>query len=161
MTTNMGADIIQRNFDEADSSMLEAVKDKTKLELMEYLKQHIRPEFLNRIDENILFTPLTKDNTVEIVDIQLNMLRKRLLQNDIKLFINPEVIDWIAEAGFDPHFGARPIKRVIQKNILNELSKELLGNKLDGSKNVVVDMFDEKVVFRKPISEEEEQEQIV
>ena len=161
MTTNMGADIIQRNFDEADSSMLEAVKDKTKLELMEYLKQHIRPEFLNRIDENILFTPLTKDNTVEIVDIQLNMLRKRLLQNDIKLFINPEVIDWIAEAGFDPHFGARPIKRVIQKNILNELSKELLGNKLDVSKNVVVDMFDGKVVFRKPISEEEEQEQIV
>jgi ATP-dependent Clp protease ATP-binding subunit ClpB len=160
MTTNMGADIIQRNFDGADSTMLEAVKEKTKLELMEYLKQHIRPEFLNRIDENILFTPLTKDNTVEIVDIQLNLLRTRLQQNDIKLFIKPEVIDWIAETGFDPHFGARPVKRVIQKNILNELSKELLGNKLDISKNVVVDMFDGKVVFRKPISEEEEQEQM-
>jgi ATP-dependent Clp protease ATP-binding subunit ClpB len=161
MTTNMGADIIQRNFDGVDSSMLEGVKEKTKFELMEYLKQHIRPEFLNRIDENILFTPLTKENSVEIVDIQLNLLRKRLHKNDIKLFINPEVIDWIAETGFDPHFGARPIKRVIQKHILNELSKELLGNKLDISKNVVVDMFDGKVVFRKPISEEEEQEQIV
>ncbi len=160
MTTNMGADIIQTNFNNITDAEILSAKERTHMELFEFLKTQIRPEFLNRIDENILFTPLTKDNIKDIVTIQLNSLRKRLDENDIKLFIKEDVIDWIAEAGFDPHFGARPVKRVIQKSILNELSKDLLAQKVDTSNNVVVDMFDGKVVFRKPISEEEELEQV-
>ena len=142
MTTNMGADIIQTNFTGIDESEIPAVKERTQMELFEFLKTEIRPEFLNRIDENILFTPLTKENIKDIVTIQLDILRKRLDSNDIKLFIKEDVIEWIGETGFDPHFGARPVKRVIQKNILNELSKDLLAQKIDTSKNVVVDMFD-------------------
>lgn len=160
MTTNMGADIIQKNFDGIKEAEIPATKERTQMELLEHLKQHIRPEFLNRIDEQILFTPLTKTDTKAIVDIQLDNLRKQLSENHIKLYITEDVVDWIADTGFDPHFGARPVKRVIQKSILNELSKDLLAQKIDTSQNVVVDMFDGKVVFRKPISEEEEQEQL-
>lgn len=160
MTTNMGADIIQANFTGIEDEEIPTVKERTQLELLEYLKQHIRPEFLNRIDEQILFTPLTKDDTKKIVDIQLTNLRRQLEDNHIKLYIKDDVIDWIAEVGFDPHFGARPVKRVIQKHILNELSKDLLAQKIDTEQNVVVDMFDGKVVFRKPISKEEEEEQL-
>jgi ATP-dependent Clp protease ATP-binding subunit ClpB len=160
MTTNMGADIIQKNFSGITDAEIPSTKERTQLELFEFLKTQIRPEFLNRIDENILFTPLTKENVKDIVTIQLDILRKRLEDNDIKLFIKEDVIDWIADTGFDPHFGARPVKRVIQKSILNELSKDLLAQRVDTTKNVVVDMFDGKVVFRKPISEEEEQEQV-
>ena len=156
MTTNMGAEIIHKNFDGAGDSELSRVKEKTKMEMSEFLKQHIRPEFLNRIDEQILFTPLTKKGTKQIVEIQLNNLKKRLENNDIKLVVKQDAIDWIAETGYDPHFGARPVKRVIQKSILNELSKDLLAQKIDRTQNVVVDLFDGKIVFRKPITEEEE-----
>jgi ATP-dependent Clp protease ATP-binding subunit ClpB len=156
MTTNMGASIIQENFDNAKEAELPRIKEKTQMELLEFLKQEIRPEFLNRIDEQILFTPLTKDDTKQIVDIQLRNLKEQLKKNHINLIVKDDVIDWIAEAGHDPHFGARPVKRVIQKSILNELSKDLLAQKIDTSQNVVVDLFDGKVVFRKPISEEEE-----
>ncbi|RFC53911.1 ATP-dependent chaperone ClpB [Brumimicrobium aurantiacum] len=156
MTTNMGADIIQTNFDGITDVEIPRVKEKTKMEMAEHLKQHIRPEFLNRIDEQILFTPLTKENVRGIVEIQLNSLKKRLVANDINLVIKEDAIDWIAETGYDPHFGARPVKRVIQKSILNELSKDLLAQRIDTSKNVIVDLFDGKIVFRKPITEEEE-----
>lgn len=156
MTTNMGADIIQKNFDGITEAEYDRVKEKTKMELLTFLKQNIRPEFLNRIDEQILFTPLTTADTRQIVEIQLNMLKQRLLTNNIQLIIKEDVINWIAEEGFDPHFGARPVKRVIQKSVLNELSKELLAQKIDTSQNVVVDLFDGKIVFRKPISKDEE-----
>ena len=156
MTTNMGASIIQENFDGATKVEIPAITERTKTQMSEFLKQHIRPEFLNRIDEQILFTPLTKENTRQIVEIQLNNLKKQLEKNDIKLFVKEDAINWIAETGYDPHFGARPVKRVIQKSILNELSKDLLAQKIDKTQNVVVDLFDGKIVFRKPISEEEE-----
>jgi ATP-dependent Clp protease ATP-binding subunit ClpB len=156
MTTNMGASIIQENFDGAKEAELPRIKEKTQMELLEFLKQEIRPEFLNRIDEQILFTPLTKEDTKEIVEIQLRNLKVQLKNSHINLIVKDDVIDWIAEAGYDPHFGARPVKRVIQKHILNELSKDMLAEKIDTSQNVVVDLFDGKVVFRKPISEEEE-----
>ena len=155
MTTNMGANIIQENFDGAKEAELPRIKEKTQMELLEFLKQEIRPEFLNRIDEQILFTPLTKDDTKQIVEIQLSNLKDQLKKSNINLVVKEDVIDWIAEAGHDPHFGARPVKRVIQKSILNELSKDLLAQKIDTSQNVIVDFFDGKVVFRKPISEEE------
>jgi ATP-dependent Clp protease ATP-binding subunit ClpB len=157
MTTNMGANIIQENFEGATEAELPAIKERTKKEMSEFLKQHIRPEFLNRIDEQILFTPLTKEDTRQIVEIQLNNLKKRLEKNDIKLVVKDDAINWIAETGYDPHFGARPVKRVIQKSILNELSKDLLAQRIDKTQNVVVDLFDGKIVFRKPITEEEKE----
>jgi ATP-dependent Clp protease ATP-binding subunit ClpB len=156
MTTNMGASIIQENLDGAKEAELPRIKEKTQMELLEFLKQEIRPEFLNRIDEQILFTPLTKDDTKQIVEIQLRNLKEQLKQSHINLIVKDDVIDWISEAGHDPYFGARPVKRVIQKSILNELSKDLLAQKIDTSQNVVVDLFNGKVVFRKPISEDEE-----
>ena len=156
MTSNMGADIIHENYDALVPGEEERVREKTRLALLEHLKMQIRPEFLNRIDETILFTPLTKADTLEIVSIQLNNLRDRLKQNDIKLLVKEDTLNYIAEKGFDPHFGARPVKRVIQKEILNELSKEILAQRIETSSNVVVDLFDGKIVFRKPINEEEE-----
>ncbi|MEX2484504.1 MAG: ATP-dependent chaperone ClpB [Brumimicrobium sp.] len=156
MTTNMGSAIIQENFSNAKEAEFQNIKEKTQFELLEFLKKEIRPEFLNRIDEQILFTPLTKEDTKQIVEIQLSNLREQLKTNNINLIIKDDVLEWIAEAGFDPHFGARPVKRVIQKSILNELSKEMLAQKIDTSQNVIVDFFDGKVVFRKPISEDEE-----
>lgn len=157
MTTNMGSSIIQDNFDGITEAEIPTVTARTKMEMSEHLKQHIRPEFLNRIDEQILFTPLTKENTRQIVEIQLNNLKQQLEKNDIRLVVKEDALNWIAETGYDPHFGARPVKRVIQKSILNELSKDLLAQKIDTSQNVVVDLFDGKIVFRKPISEEEEE----
>ena len=156
MTTNMGAAIIQENFSEMIDGEEEKTKEKTRMELLEFLKQEIRPEFLNRIDENVLFTPLTKKDIMEIVHIQLDQLKTRLAENDIKLVVKDEVINYIAEAGFDPHFGARPVKRVVQKELLNQLSKDLLAQKIETSSNVIADVFEGKIVFRKPINEEEE-----
>lgn len=156
MTSNMGSAIIQEKFDTMQPGMEEQTKESAKYEVFELLKHSVRPEFLNRIDETVLFTPLTKKDVENIADIQLDLLKDRLIGNDIKLYIKEEVVKWIAEAGFDPHFGARPVKRIIQKNVLNELSKQILADNIDTNKNVVVDLFDGKIVFRKPISEEEE-----
>ena len=103
-----------------------------------------------------MFTPLTKKDTAQIVEIQLSNLKKQLKENHINLVVKQDVVDWIAEKGYDPHYGARPVKRVIQKDILNQLSKDLLAQKIDITKNVVVDLIDNMVIFRKPISAEEE-----
>ena len=156
MTSNMGADIIHANYDALIPGTEEATKEKTVMELMEYLKREIRPEFLNRIDETVLFTPLTKNDVLDIAEIQLNQLIEQLAENNIKIVVKQDVLNWIAETGYDPHFGARPLKRVIQRSILNELSKQLLGQTIDTTKNVVIDLIDDQIIFRKPISAEEE-----
>jgi ATP-dependent Clp protease ATP-binding subunit ClpB len=156
MTSNMGADIIHANYDALVPGTEERTKEKTVLELMEFLKREIRPEFLNRIDETVLFTPLTKKDVLDIVEIQLTQLAEQLAENNIKIIVKDDVLNWIAETGYDPHFGARPVKRVIQRSILNELSKQLLGQTIDTNQNVVIDLIDDKIIFRKPISEEEE-----
>jgi ATP-dependent Clp protease ATP-binding subunit ClpB len=156
MTSNMGADIIHGNYDNIIPGTEEQTKEKTIMELREFLKQEIRPEFLNRIDETVLFTPLTKKDVLDIVEIQLNQLRDQLAENNIKIVVKDDALNWIAETGYDPHFGARPVKRVIQRSILNELSKQLLGQTIDTTQNVVIDLIDDKIIFRKPISEEEE-----
>jgi ATP-dependent Clp protease ATP-binding subunit ClpB len=103
-----------------------------------------------------MFLPLTKENVREIVTIQLEILRKQLNEKEIKLVITDDAFNFIAETGYDPYFGARPVKRVIQKNVLNELSKALLSGTIDRAQNVVMDIFDGKIVFRKPILESEE-----
>jgi ATP-dependent Clp protease ATP-binding subunit ClpB len=156
MTSNLGSDVIHEKFDTAKSADLEKVAESAKIEVMELLRQRIRPEFLNRIDETIMFLPLTKENVKEIVTIQLEILRKQLKEKEIKLVITDEAFHFIAETGYDPYFGARPVKRVIQKNVLNELSKALLSGTIDRAQNVVMDIFDGKIVFRKPILESEE-----
>ncbi len=151
MTSNLGSHLIQETFDGKMESELEAAGEKAKLLVTELLKQTIRPEFLNRIDETIMFTPLTRGDVRKIVEIQLTNLKRMLLEKDIKLVVTEHAFDHIAEVGYDPQFGARPVKRVIQKQVLNELSKALLSGTIDTSDNVVMDVFDHKIVFRKPI----------
>jgi ATP-dependent Clp protease ATP-binding subunit ClpB len=151
MTSNLGSHLIQETFDGKMESELEAAGEKAKILVLELLKQTIRPEFLNRIDETIMFTPLTKGDIRKIVEIQLSNLKRMLLEKEIKLVVTEHAFDHIAEVSYDPQFGARPVKRVIQKQVLNELSKALLSGTIDTSDNVVMDVFDHKIVFRKPI----------
>lgn len=156
MTSNLGSELIHEKFDGVKPAEMERASESAKQAVFELLKQTIRPEFLNRIDETILFLPLTKENVREIVGIQLGMLKKKLLAQNIRLVINEEAYDWIAQEGYDPFFGARPVKRIIQRNVMNELSKAILADKLDMTKTVVMDVFDGKIVFRLPINEKEE-----
>ena len=156
MTSNLGSHLIHENFDSIITTDYNKAAEKAKKDVLDLLRQTIRPEFLNRIDETIMFLPLTIDNVKEIVAIQLNNLKKQLKEKDINLVITPEAFEWITETGYDPYFGARPIKRVIQKEVLNELSKALLSGTIDKSLNVVMDIFDGKIIFRKPVLASEE-----
>lgn len=157
MTSNLGSQLIHERFEKVKESDFPEVAESTKVEVLEMLKQNIRPEFLNRIDEQILFLPLTRSNVAEIVQIQLKALKEKLKDLGVHLIVTPEAFDHILELGYDPFFGARPVKRVIQKQVLNELSKALLAQTVDKTQNVVMDMFDGKIVFRKPIHAIEEQ----
>ncbi|MFZ9613240.1 MAG: ATP-dependent chaperone ClpB [Crocinitomicaceae bacterium] len=156
MTSNLGSSVIHDRFEKVKEKDFDEVVDKAKIEVLELLRQTIRPEFLNRVDEIIMFTPLTMQNVRQIVQIQLDGLKHKLKDMDLNLYITQDAFDHIAEIGYDPFFGARPIKRVIQKQVLNELSKALLSGTIDRTKNIVMDMFDGKMVFRKPIREAEE-----
>jgi len=156
MTSNLGSQLIHETFEGKPEVEFDDLVDNAKFQVLELLKQTIRPEFLNRIDETIMFLPLTKDNVADIVTIQLNLLKDQLRDKDINLIISEDAFKWIVDTGYDPFFGARPIKRVIQRNVLNELSKALLSGTIDKSKNVVMDLFDQKIVFRKPIHQWEE-----
>jgi ATP-dependent Clp protease ATP-binding subunit ClpB len=158
MTSNLGSQLIFERFENAKEENYSQIADHTRTEVLELLKQTIRPEFLNRIDESILFLPLTKKEVAEIVSLQLKQLQTKLLESDIHLVVTPDAFDYILELGYDPFFGARPVKRVIQKQVLNELSKAILAQKVDKSHNVVMDMFDGRIVFRKPIHAHEELE---
>jgi len=122
---------------------------------MTVLKGSLRPEFLNRIDEIIMFTPLNKNQIVDIVKMQLHMLGERLEKADINLVVTPDAMNYLADKGYDPQFGARPVKRVIQKEVMNELSKYILSGDIDKTEPVVLDVFDGQIVFRKKIEEEE------
>jgi ATP-dependent Clp protease ATP-binding subunit ClpB len=157
MTSNLGSQLIHERFEKVKESDYPEVAETTRMEVLELLKQNIRPEFLNRIDEQILFLPLTRSNVAEIVQIQLKALKEKLKDLGVHLVVTPEAFDHILDLGYDPFFGARPVKRVIQKQVLNELSKALLAQTVDKSQNVVMDMFDGKIVFRKPVHAIEEQ----
>ncbi|WP_298366920.1 ATP-dependent chaperone ClpB [uncultured Lutibacter sp.] len=148
MTSNMGAHIIQERFEKMDMAKRDQVTESTKLEVVDLLRQTIRPEFLNRIDEIIMFTPLNKIEIEQIVRLQLNGLIKMLKSKDIKIEYTEDLVETLAEKGFDPQFGARPVKRVIQKEVLNELSKEILSGKVTASSYILLDAFDDKIVFR-------------
>ena len=148
MTSNMGSAIIQENFENVDENNKEEVVEKTKGEVLNLLRQTIRPEFLNRIDEVIMFQPLMKKEIKGIINIQLEDLKKLVAKNGIELEFTDYTLEYLADNGYDPQFGARPLKRLIQKQIVNELSKKILGGTVDRSSPVIVDVFDGMVVFR-------------
>jgi ATP-dependent Clp protease ATP-binding subunit ClpB len=147
MTSNIGSHLIQDNFKALDDENRDEVIAKTKNELFELLKQTIRPEFLNRIDELIMFTPLHRGEIRSIVDLQFKQVQQTLAELGITLEASVEALDWLAELGYDPQFGARPLKRVIQKRILNELSKSILAGTVDKESKIKLDMFDHQFVF--------------
>jgi len=155
MTSNLGSDIISKNFEGVTDELLDAVLVKTEMEMKEMLRRTLKPEFINRIDETIIFKPLNKRDVKSIVQIQLRHLFEHLKTQDIRMIATDEVIDHLSSEGFDPQFGVRPIKRLIQKNILNELSKQILAGKVKKGQDVVLDIFDGEYAFRKPIKETE------
>jgi ATP-dependent Clp protease ATP-binding subunit ClpB len=148
MTSNIGSHLIQENFEDLGEVNRDSVIERTKMEVFGLLKKTIRPELLNRIDETIMFTPLTKNDIKAIVKIQLGGLAKLLTKNNITLSYTDEAVDYIAEIGYDPQFGARPVKRVLQKNILNELSKQLLAGTVQPESDIILDQFEGQFVFR-------------
>jgi len=148
MTSNMGAHIIQENFENMDMEARDMVLETTKLEVLGLLKKTIRPEFLNRIDEIIMFTPLNKEEVRSIVELQLHGLSGMLKEKNIELTWTEDALDSLSVKGFNPQFGARPIKRVIQKEVLNSLSKELLKGNVTATSKILLDAFDDQLVFR-------------
>jgi ATP-dependent Clp protease ATP-binding subunit ClpB len=155
MTSNIGSHIIQETYDEMPLAMPEDVSAKAKSKVFELLKKSLRPEFLNRIDDIIMFSPLTRKDVEEIVKLQFIQLQKLLKDQGFTLEATPEAIDWIAQLGFDPQYGARPVKRVFQRKVLNELSKQILAGNIDNQYPIVLDMFDNELVFRKSLEKEE------
>ncbi|MGZ9676043.1 ATP-dependent chaperone ClpB [Flavobacterium sp. GNP001] len=147
MTSNMGSQIIQDKFDNLSGSV-EAATEAAKVEVLGLLKQTVRPEFINRIDEIVMFTPLSHSNIAQIVGLQLKSVVKMLAAQGITIDATPEAIDYLSKKGYDPQFGARPVKRVIQREVLNELSKEILSGKITTDSIVLIDAFDGKLVFR-------------
>ena len=148
MTSNMGSSLIRENFEKMTPETHDQVVDETKIQVLELLKKTIRPEFLNRIDDIIMFTPLNEEEIRKIVIVQLNSVKKMLAQNGIALEFTDAALTFISDKGFDPQFGARPVKRVIQKYVLNELSKELLGGKINKDRPITIDSNDAGLVFK-------------
>ena len=148
MTSNMGSAYIQEQFERMDEKNRESIIEETKEKIMEMLKKNIRPEFLNRIDETIMFTPLNENEIEQIVRLQASAITTLLKENDVTLKITDNAVKFIAQAGFDPEFGARPIKRAIQRLLLNDLSKQLLVGTIDKAKPVIVDAEEDMLQFR-------------
>ena len=147
MTSNIGSHLIQDNFEKITDQNRDSVLAKTKSEVYDLLKKSIRPEFLNRIDEVIMFEPLSREQVTNIVKIQFEHIKKQLAEQNIVLSATEEAIEWLAQLGYDPQFGARPIKRVIQKNVINELSKQILAETVRKDSEIILDVFDNKFVF--------------
>lgn len=152
MTSNMGSQIIQEKFENLKGGIEEAT-EAAKVEVLGLLKQTVRPEFINRIDEIVLFPPLTVDNITQIVGLQLKSVTKMLALQGITMDATPEAIAYLSDKGFDPQFGARPVKRVIQRDVLNQLSKEILAGKITTDSIILLDAFDGKLVFRNQTQE--------
>ena len=148
MTSNMGSSYIQSQMEKLNGSNKEEVVEETKKEVMNMLKKTIRPEFLNRIDETIMFLPLTEKEIKQIVLLQIKGVQKMLAENGVELQLTDNAINFIAQAGYDPEFGARPVKRAIQRYLLNDLSKKLLAQEVDRSKAIIVDVTGDGLSFR-------------
>ncbi|MFM1876774.1 MAG: ATP-dependent chaperone ClpB [Bacteroidota bacterium] len=155
MTSNLGSHLIQEKMADINEMNKDEILASTKSELFELLKKSLRPEFLNRIDDIIMFTPLTREDVTSITRLQLNLLAKQLAKNGIDFSYTDECVEWLSQLGYDPQFGARPLKRVIQREVLNELSKQILAGKVNKDGAIVLDCFDREVVFRNKSKEEE------
>lgn len=147
MTSNAGSDIIQEKFENAKEN-ISSTTELAKKEVLGRLKQTLRPEFINRIDDIILFTPLSKEHIQSIVALQLEHVFKMMANQDITLDATEEAIQYLSNKGYQPVYGARPVKRVIQKEVLNQLSKEILAGSITTDSIILLDSFDEKLVFR-------------
>jgi ATP-dependent Clp protease ATP-binding subunit ClpB len=147
MTSNIGSMLIQDKLKSINSTNREKVLDLTREEVFDLLKKSIRPEFLNRIDEVIMFTPLTEKEIAEIVHLQLKKIEEMLIANDIHLDVTNEAIQLIAAEGYDPQYGARPLKRVLQREVLNKLSKMILADEIRKDKKIVISVKDSKLEF--------------
>jgi ATP-dependent Clp protease ATP-binding subunit ClpB len=152
MTSNIGSHVIQAAFENVTERNIEQVTESTKSEVMNLLRETVRPEFLNRVDEIIMFKPLLKKEIRGIVRLQLNNLKHLIAKNGITLEFSDYALEYLGEQGFDLQFGARPLKRLIQKEIVNALSKRILAGDVDKSKPVLVDVFDGTVVFRNDVN---------
>ena len=148
MTSNMGSDLIRERFADVPEGKMQQTIDETRELVLDLLKRTIRPEFLNRIDETIVFTPLTKSDIERIVRLQLDATAHVLASTGVELHYTDAAVSWIAEAGYDPEFGARPVRRVIQHSVLNELSKSILSGSVDRSSVITLDAEDGKLLFR-------------
>lgn len=148
MTSNMGSSVIRENFEKITSENRTKVIEDTKQEVLEMLKENIRPEFLNRIDEIIMFTPLSQDEILDVVRLQIESVKKMLAANSITLQVTEQALKHLAKDGFDPQFGARPVKRVIHRQILNKLSKDILAQNVDKEKPIIIDVKDDELVFK-------------
>lgn len=149
MTSNMGSQLIRENFSKMTPENREETIDATKMAVLDMLKQTIRPEFLNRIDEIIMFTPLSKPEIQEIVGLQIRSIQKMLASNSgIDLRITPAALEYLADEGYDPEFGARPVKRAIHRLVLNQLSKDILAQKVDRSHPIIIDKDGDKLIFK-------------
>ena len=147
MTSNMGSSVIRDNFAKMTPENHAEVVENTKNEVLEMLKQTIRPEFLNRIDETIMFTPLNEKEIEEIVGLQIRGIQKMLASNGVTLEVTPAALHYLAEEGYDPEFGARPVKRAIHRLVLNQLSKDILAQKVDKDRPIVIDVKDDALTF--------------
>lgn len=148
MTSNMGSNVIRENFSKMTPENKDEVIEKTKQEVLDMLKQTIRPEFLNRIDETIMFTPLNRQEIEEIVGLQVKSVKRMLEANGITLEVTPAALSLLADEGYDPEFGARPVKRVIHRLVLNRLSKDILAQTVDRSRPIIIDVANDELVFR-------------
>jgi ATP-dependent Clp protease ATP-binding subunit ClpB len=144
MTSNIGSHLIQENFENLNEINKDEIIASTKTKVYDLLKKTIRPEFLNRIDDIIMFTPLSREEVKEIVYLQFEKVKKMLADNGIRISATEESIDWLAELGYDPQFGARPLKRVMQKKILNELSKQILADSINKDNEILLKLNDKK-----------------
>jgi len=147
MTSNIGSHLIQENYEQMKEGEDEKTFEKSQTEVLELLRQTIRPEFLNRIDEVIMFRPISREEIKDIIKIQLVQLDKLLAKQNIVLESSKVALDYLAKIGYDPQYGARPLKRIIQKRIMNALSKELLAGKIQPNSTVKMDVFDDEFVF--------------
>jgi ATP-dependent Clp protease ATP-binding subunit ClpB len=149
MTSNLGSDIIRDRMDKCDNNMTEKDEDALRTDIFALLRKTLKPEFLNRVDEIVMFKPLNKEQIKEIVKIQLENIKHMLAGYNLKLVVKEDALDWLAEKGYDPQLGARPVKRLIQKEIINELSKEIIGGKIANKDTITVYSKDGHLSFRK------------
>ena len=143
----MGSQVIRENFAEINEDNHAEVVEKTKVQVLDMLKQTIRPEFLNRIDEIIMFTPLNENEIEDIVGIQVNATKRMLAKNGVELEVTPKALKYLAKEGYNPEFGARPVKRVLQRMVLNRLSKDILAQKVDRERPIIIDVEGEELIF--------------